>query len=161
MNNLKLNLECGLDAILGYRNIDSNPLDKNLVEKGDFRNLDALGIQNNSVSEIRVMDALRKIHISQIREILIHWINKLQNDGEIYIQGYDYAVLGNLMAYGNIDPEEINRTLYGNAGEKSPIGIYSLPVIEKYIREMGLTVKSKGLKGINFYIIGIKNQINV
>lgn len=148
---MKINLECGNDVILGYKNLDMHPVHK-LCEKGDFRNI---GVADGSVEEIRVGQALAKIHMTEIPSVLHHWKNKLQVGGRIYLTGFDADLVSTAGAFNQVGLDELNKTLYGEPNATNR-GIYSLATMEVFLQKNGFKIIEKGLNGNLFYIEGEK-----
>lgn len=148
---VKLNLGCGTDVIMGYRNIDIKPQHQ-LVEKGDCRNLDNLSVASDSVDEIRAILLLEHISYYEISNVLQHWWSKLKKGGRIYIYDTDSALFGNMMAKFQINTQELNSVLFGNQNEAIKLGIYNLPYIENIFQQFKARTISKGINGTNFFI---------
>lgn len=151
---MKLNLQCGPDIIVGYRNIDINPTAAG-VEKGDFRNL--TNVINESVDEIRAINVVQLIHMAELTKVLNHWFSKLKKGGEIYIQAIDMNLVGNSTSYGQISIEDANKLIFGIPGNLLHLGIYDLNVIETNLNNGGIATVEKGYNGQSFWIRGTKN----
>lgn len=141
ISSMKLNLGCGQDIRIGYVNIDL--INGDNITKGDFKNLDALGIQDSSVEEITAIDAIQSIPFKMIAGVLQNWAKKLVSGGKLILESWDYNVLGNLVAYDYIPVDQLNQILYG---DQNALGIYNLVGIESYLKEIGLKTESKGLR---------------
>ncbi len=153
---MKLNLECGTDVILGYRNIDSQPQKQlaNVVEQGDFTKLGVLGIPDSSVEEIRALHVLQLLPLSEIINTINHWRSKMKSGGELYLQNTDSEILGNMMAYNSIGIDEANITIFGT--NKLHRSLLSLAVLESVCEKCGFIVKEKGILGHQFFMRVVK-----
>lgn len=148
---MRLNLGCGQDIRAGYLNVDIFPADKT-VTRGDFRNLDACGIKDESCDEIVARNILGHIKVSQILGIASHWAKKLKPGGEIFIESPNYNQLGTVMAFDQGNVEEINKAIFGENENMPYVGIYNLYNIENLFKQMGFSTETKALMGNNFVI---------
>jgi hypothetical protein len=148
--NMKVNLECGTNFLVGYKNIDSNPQHK-LVEKGSFRDLTSLKVTDDSVEELNIGSALEKIHMSEIGQILGHWKQKLKVGGRLYIKSLDANLIGTALCYDQVSLDEANKNLFGNPATPNK-GLYSLTTMEIFLQRAGFKTIEKGLTGFQFFI---------
>ena len=144
---MKINLECGNDVIQGYKNLDENPINK-LCEKGNFRNI---AVADASADEIRVGNALCKIHMSEIPGIVAHWKSKLKVGGRLYVTGFDADLLCTAASYSQIGLDEFNRIMFGEPNSPHK-GVYSIATMELFVQKNGFKIIEQGLNGNQFFI---------
>ena len=104
--NMRLNLGCGNDYIEGYINIDAQPINQNIIQ-GDFRQLDKLGIVDNTIEEIRAFYILEYIHFKIFPDVFGSWVAKLKQGGVIEIKSIHAGMLTNKFAHNQISLEEL------------------------------------------------------
>jgi hypothetical protein len=148
---MKINLECGNNTILGYRNLELKPSSK-FAEYGNFRNLSQNNILDNSVDEIRIGNCLRKMNMFEAPQIFEHWKSKLKTGGRIYIIGVDADILGNNIAHHHIGIDEINQILFGTNQDESMRGLFSLSTMKIFLNRIGFRIIECGYNGTMFHI---------
>lgn len=148
---MKLNLECGQDALLGFKNIEQKPSTK-LSERGNFKDLTALGIMDGTVEEIRSGNCLRKIYMDELPGVVGHWKNKLKPGGRLYITGLDADIISNGFANNQFGIDELNRNLFGSAGEEPSKSLFSLVTMKMFITRVEMKIIECGYNDKMFFI---------
>jgi hypothetical protein len=146
---MRLNLNCGDDIIFGYVNIDAH-VNHPQVQRGDFRDLRTLNIEDGSITEIVAKNTIRNVDINSLAGVLHQWCDLLEPGGELYIVDNDITLLGNHAGLDEVEIEEINGLLF--SGRETPRGVYNLATIENALRKLGLTLLEKGYTGYQFFI---------
>lgn len=149
-NKTKLNLGCGNDFILEYRNIDINPTSPH-VERADITNLNLINIVDNSINEIRAVDCLQIIPLGLIPATIQNWVQKLEAHGELIIQAHDAQVLSNSIAYEQINLQEANQLIFG-PNERRHSSFVSIGMIESLLLQNGCEILDKSIAGMIFHI---------
>lgn len=151
---IKLNIGCGDDFILNYRNIDMNPKSPH-VERGDITNLDTLSVAANSVDEIRAVDCLQMIPLQMLQNTLRNWVHKLRKNGTIIIQSHDIQVVANKVAFEQITIQQANEIAYGTQ-ERPNRSLITIGLIENILKELGMITVNKSLNESIFNIRAVK-----
>lgn len=152
----KINLGSGLDLRVGYINIDNNPAFANnpAVQPGDARDLQKLGIPDNSVEDIVAIHLIEFMTPAEFPEALKSWAQALKPGGTLWIQSFDYDIVCNAIYHDRMDIGMANEILYGK--DSKQCGIYNLPSVETAAENLGFTVKEKAYNAYEFEILLVK-----
>ena len=111
MAELKVNLGCGRDIRAGWRNIEQRDLPG--AERGDVRDLQALGIEPGSVDYILAGAILEHMKLAEWKSVLAHWIDCLKVGGTLEIHIPDLRLMCSRFLSGKLADEEFVHLMYG------------------------------------------------
>lgn len=156
---MKLNLGANTDVRRGYVNIDNNPALANnpLIQPGDARNLQKMGVADGSVDEIVAIHLIEFMNPAEFPEALKSWAQALKPGGTLWVQSFDYDVVCNAIYHDRMDIGMANEILYGKDGKQC--GIYNLPSVETAAENLGFAVKEKAYNAYEFEILLVKKVV--
>ena len=154
---MKLNLLIASDDTLaGYVNIDAVVHSDN-KERGDILELDWIA-QENSCQEIRAVDIIDYVDISQKENVLKHWVSRLKKGGLITLGGFDLYLTARAIHKHELSFQDASNILYGVAGPSiSKSGLLALAPLKEFLKALGVQITSTKLDNNRYIVKGIKN----
>lgn len=141
---MRLNIGCGPDIKEGYINIDSCPLNDNVVVM-DIKNLD---FPENSIDEIYAKDILEHLSITDVKKLIKICSKICKTGSKIFIQTINIDAIIDAYKSGVWDIDILNYMLF--AGKNWVDGIsrnedfhkscYSLDFISKLLNDHGFEI---------------------
>lgn len=156
---MKLNLGCGNDIRTGYINIDRIPqghIPPDVYRQGDIRSLDWM-TEDNTVSEILVMDCLEYLPTNIVKPAIANWVKKLSPGGTLKILVPDCHAVAKSFFQGQFNLNEYSQILLGTQEENdNRLSVIDATTLFGILLENGLTILLKRYEGIAIYVEAIK-----
>lgn len=145
---MKLNIGCGQDIILGYRNVDISRPEPPLENVEYVQNYYELNCSAGEVEKIRCLYGLAQVPPEHVYITLQSWHQWLKEGGEVYIELYDVYLISNDFINGFIDIKQYADLIYGQQKRTA----FTIDAFSDMIKEIGYKIIDAGLTRHSFYM---------
>lgn len=155
---MKVYVSINKEPIPGYLNLRQTPSDIPSVNQCEPANISYF-VDDAECDELYVEGVLHHIHCEEVRNVLQHYVSKINHGGTLRITDEDFASICKAVVVGGITSEEGNKLLFG-AGQNSYefyLGSYSMRDIVGILKEFGLRILKQRINGFQFVVEGYRD----